>query len=87
MPEVVVYMLEGRTLDQKRGLIQDITAAVVKFKSGYCRVWTDVKAGPQDGAYLLWRNHHRVHTGLGTQASADKHMHWAVAHKRCQHWW
>lgn len=61
--------------------------AVVKFKSGYCRVWTDVKAGPQDGAYLLWRNHHRVHTGLGTQASADKHMHWAVAHKRCQHWW
>jgi 4-oxalocrotonate tautomerase len=30
MPEVVVYMLEGRTLDQKRGLIQDITAAVVK---------------------------------------------------------
>jgi 4-oxalocrotonate tautomerase len=30
MPEVVVYMLEGRSLDQKRGLIQDITAAVVK---------------------------------------------------------
>lgn len=61
--------------------------AVVKFKSGYCRVWTDVKAGPQDGAYLLWRNHHRVHAGLRTQESADKHMHWAVAHKRCQHWW
>jgi 4-oxalocrotonate tautomerase len=30
MPEVVVYMLEGRTLDQKRALIKDITAAVVK---------------------------------------------------------
>ena len=30
MPEVVVYMLEGRSLEQKRGLIQDITAAVVK---------------------------------------------------------
>ena len=30
MPEVVVYMLEGRTLEQKRGLIKDITAAVVK---------------------------------------------------------
>jgi 4-oxalocrotonate tautomerase len=30
MPEVVVYMLQGRTLEQKRGLIQDITAAVVK---------------------------------------------------------
>jgi 4-oxalocrotonate tautomerase len=30
MPEVVVYMLEGRTLAQKRGLIKDITDAVVK---------------------------------------------------------
>ena len=30
MPEVVVYLLEGRTLEQKRGLIKDITAAVVK---------------------------------------------------------
>ncbi len=30
MPEVVVYILEGRTLDQKRGLIKDITEAVVK---------------------------------------------------------
>jgi len=30
MPEVVVYMLEGRTLEQRRGLVKDITAAVVK---------------------------------------------------------
>ncbi len=30
MPEVVVYILEGRTLDQKRGLVKDITEAVVK---------------------------------------------------------
>jgi 4-oxalocrotonate tautomerase len=30
MPEVVVYILEGRTLDQKRGLVKDITDAVVK---------------------------------------------------------
>ena len=30
MPEVYVYAVEGRTLDQKRGLLQDITAAVVK---------------------------------------------------------
>jgi 4-oxalocrotonate tautomerase len=30
MPEVVVYMLEGRSLEQKRGLIKDITAAIVK---------------------------------------------------------
>ncbi len=30
MPEIVVYAVEGRTLDQKRALMQDITAATVK---------------------------------------------------------
>jgi 4-oxalocrotonate tautomerase len=30
MPEVVVYLLEGRSLEQKRGLVKDITQAVVK---------------------------------------------------------
>jgi 4-oxalocrotonate tautomerase len=30
MPEVVVYLAEGRTQDQKRGLVKEITDAVVK---------------------------------------------------------
>jgi 4-oxalocrotonate tautomerase len=30
MPEIYVYAVEGRSLDQKRGLVQDITAAMVK---------------------------------------------------------
>jgi 4-oxalocrotonate tautomerase len=30
MPEVVIYLAEGRTLDQKRGLVKEITDAVVK---------------------------------------------------------
>lgn len=30
MPEIVVYLLEGRTLDQKRALVRDITEAAVK---------------------------------------------------------
>jgi 4-oxalocrotonate tautomerase len=30
MPEVVVYALEGRSAEQKRGLVRDITQAVVK---------------------------------------------------------
>jgi 4-oxalocrotonate tautomerase len=30
MPEVYVHAVEGRSLDQKRALVQDITAAVVK---------------------------------------------------------
>ena len=28
MPEVVVYLLEGRSLEQKRGLVKDITQVV-----------------------------------------------------------
>ncbi len=30
MPEIYVHAVEGRTIDQKRALVQDITAAVVK---------------------------------------------------------
>jgi len=30
MPAVVVYALEGRSVDQKRGLVKDITSALVK---------------------------------------------------------
>lgn len=30
MPEVFIYMVEGRTLEQKRALVKDMTAAVVK---------------------------------------------------------
>ena len=30
MPEVYIHAVKGRTLDQKRGLIKDITDAVVK---------------------------------------------------------
>ena len=30
MPEIYVHMVEGRTLDQKRGLVEDITAAMVR---------------------------------------------------------
>ena len=35
MPEVYVYAVEGRSLDQKRALVKDITDAVVKnFRVG-----------------------------------------------------
>ena len=30
MPEVVIYIVEGRSIEQKRGLVKDITSAVVK---------------------------------------------------------
>jgi len=30
MPEVVNYVIEGRSIEQKRGLVKDVTAALVK---------------------------------------------------------
>ena len=30
MPEVIVYLLEGRSVEDKRALVKDLTAAVVK---------------------------------------------------------
>jgi 4-oxalocrotonate tautomerase len=30
MPEVVVYLIEGRSAEQKRELVKDITQAIVK---------------------------------------------------------
>jgi len=30
MPEIIVYAIEGRSLQQKRGLVKDITDAVVR---------------------------------------------------------
>ena len=30
MPEIIVYAVEGRSIDQKRALVKDITTAVVK---------------------------------------------------------
>lgn len=30
MPEIIIYAMEGRTQEQKRGLVRDITDACVK---------------------------------------------------------
>ena len=35
--------------------------AAVRFKSGYCRVWTNTAAAPQDFQYLAFQRHWRGH--------------------------
>jgi hypothetical protein len=66
--------------------------AVIKFNSGYCRVWTDTAYGPQDGRYLWFRHHwrwhhHHWHYRFHTWAGADRAMHRAASWHRCNHWW
>jgi hypothetical protein len=65
--------------------------AVVKFGSGYCRVWAGTPGGPQDGKYLWFKAHHHHHKywhyRFHTAAKADWALHRAAAHHRCNHWW
>jgi len=43
MPEVYVHAVEGRSLEQKRALVKDITEAVVKnFKVGADAVMVEI---------------------------------------------
>lgn len=49
MPEIYVHAVEGRTLDQKRALVQDITAAVVKhFKVEAASVMVQIVESSKD---------------------------------------
>ncbi|WP_158932919.1 tautomerase family protein [Acidisphaera sp. S103] len=49
MPEIYVHAVEGRTLDQKRALVQDITAAVVKnFNVAPDRVMVQIIESPKE---------------------------------------
>ena len=49
MPEIYVYALEGRTVDQKRSLVKDITDAVVRnFKVAPDAVMVQVMESPKD---------------------------------------
>ena len=49
MPEVYVYAIEGRTIDQKRSLVKDITDAVVRnFKVAPEAVMVQIMESPKD---------------------------------------
>ena len=60
--------------------------AVIKFGSGYCRVWTNTAWGPEDGRFLhfpRWSWHYRFATWDGASLAMRR----AVAWHRCYHWW
>jgi hypothetical protein len=60
--------------------------AVVKFHSGYCRVYADTAFGPPDGRYLSFWSPWGWTYRFPTWQVADMAMHRAVAHHRCYHW-
>ncbi len=49
MPEIYVHAVEGRTLDQKRALVRDITTAVAKnFNVAADRVMVQIVESPKE---------------------------------------
>ena len=49
MPEIYVYAVEGRTIDQKRALVKDITDAVVRnFKVPAEAVMVQIMESPRE---------------------------------------
>jgi len=49
MPEIIVYAIAGRTAEQKRGLMKDITEAVVKnFGTAPEQVTVQIVESPKD---------------------------------------
>lgn len=49
MPEIYVHAVEGRTIDQKRALVKDITEAVVKhFKVKPEAVMVQIMESPKE---------------------------------------
>ncbi len=63
--------------------------AVVRFNSGYCRVWTRAAAPPQDFQYLAFRRGSPGHPWwqhmFATAPGAEMALHEAVATHRCHH--
>jgi 4-oxalocrotonate tautomerase len=48
MPEIYVYAVEGRSIDQKRALVKDITDAVVRnFNVGAEAVMVQIMESPR----------------------------------------
>ena len=60
--------------------------AIVKFKTGYCRIWDNTAVAPPDGHFLWWHWHHHWYYRRPTLGIAQHKLHQAVAWHRCYHW-
>ena len=60
--------------------------AIVKFNSGYCRIWTNTVVAPPDGTFVwfVW-GYHRYNR-LPTLAIAEHKLHTVVARGLCRHY-
>jgi len=59
--------------------------AIVKFNSGYCRIWTNTAVAPPDGTFVwfVWGHHRYYH--LPTLPIAEHKLNLVVARQLCRH--
>ena len=61
--------------------------AIVKFNSGYCRIWTDTVVAPPDGTFVwfvfVWGYHRYNH--LPTLPIAQHRLDLVVSRHLCRH--
>ena len=60
--------------------------AIVKFNSGYCRIWGDTAMALPDGTFIWWQWRHYRYYRLPTRGIAEHKLHKAVARHLCSHW-
>jgi hypothetical protein len=59
---------------------------VVRFHSGFCRVWPDTAMAPFGGQFLAFhRGHHWWQYRFPTLAGANTALHVAALHHRCSY--
>ncbi len=60
--------------------------AIVKFNSGYCRIWNDTAVAPPDGTFVwfVW-GYHRYYS-LPTLPIAEHKLAHVVAEQLCSHY-
>ena len=58
--------------------------AVIRFNSGFCRIWSDTASGPQDGQFVVFRVHHHQFDRFHTRGPAERSLHWAVSRHVCR---
>ena len=59
--------------------------AIVKFNSGYCRIWTNTTVAPPDGTFVwfVWGHHRYYH--LPTLPIAEHKLNLVVGRHLCRH--
>jgi hypothetical protein len=59
--------------------------AIVKFRSGYCRIWDNTTMAPPDGRFVVFHWGPHFYHRLPTMGVAQHKLHTVIARHLCWH--